>query len=68
VLALLDLSGRNLGEVARLWLPLMPPLLIASGLGLTRSGGGPWTLAATVSWMGLETLILQAIIQVVYPV
>ena len=29
-LALLTLSGRNLSEVARLWLPLMPPLVVAA--------------------------------------
>jgi hypothetical protein len=67
VLILLDLSGRNLSEVARLWLPLMPPLLTASGLGLIRLGGGPVTLATTLLLLGAETLILQATIQVVYP-
>jgi hypothetical protein len=67
VLVLLDLSGRNLSEVARLWLPLMPPLLTASGLGLTRLGGGPIALAATLLLLGAETLALQATIQVVYP-
>jgi hypothetical protein len=67
VLVLLDLSGRNLSEVARLWLPLLPPLLTASGLGLTRLGGGGITLATTLLLLGTETLILQATIQVVYP-
>ncbi len=44
VLAALTLSGRNLSEVARLWLPMMPPLLVAAGAGLSRLGGGrgPW--------------------------
>jgi methylthioxylose transferase len=68
VLTILTLSGGNLGEVARIWLPLMPPLLTASGLGLTRLGGGPKTLAATLALLGAETLTLQATIQVVYPV
>jgi hypothetical protein len=67
VLILLDLSGRNLSEVARLWLPLMPPLLTASGLGLTRLGGGPKALTTTLLLLGAETMILQATIQVVYP-
>jgi hypothetical protein len=67
VLILLNLSGRNLSEVARLWLPLMPPLLTASGLGLIRLGGGPIALATTLLLVGAETLILQATIQVVYP-
>jgi hypothetical protein len=68
VLALLTLSGRSLSEVARLWLPMMPPLLVAAGAGLERLGAGPVTLAVTVATLGIETLLLQATIQVVYPV
>jgi hypothetical protein len=68
VLAILTLSGRNLGEVARLWLPFMPPLLTAAGLGLARAGAGPKWLAAAVATLGAQTLALQAAIQVVYPV
>ena len=67
VLAVLNLSGRNLSEVARLWLPLMPPLLTVAGLGLTRFGGPP-SLAATAVLLGAQTIVLQATIQVVYPV
>ncbi len=66
VLMLLNFSGRNLSEVARLWLPLFPPLLLASGAGVVRLGG-PWMLFCTVGLVGLETLILQTLIQVVYP-
>ena len=33
-----------------------------------RLGAGPKLLAATLALMGLETLVLQATIQVVYPV
>ncbi len=65
VLLLLDLSGRNLSEVARLWLPLMPPLVLSAGAGIT---GGSSTLAATVALLGLQTLALQAMVQVVYPI
>jgi hypothetical protein len=68
VLALLTFSGRNLSEVARLWLPFMPPLLTASGLGLSRLGGGPVSLGSAVALMGAETLLFQATIQVVYPI
>ena len=67
VLLVLNFSGRNLSEVARLWLPFMPPLLTATGPGLARLGGGPKTLAASVMLQGAQTLILQAAIQVVYP-
>ncbi len=67
VLALLTLTGRNLGEVARLWLPFLPGLVFAAGHGLERRAAGPRSLAATVLLTGLQTLILQVTIQVVYP-
>ncbi len=68
VLALLTLSGKNLSEVGRLWLPLMPPLLIAAAVGLDRAGGGPKALGATIGLTGILVLVLEATIQVVYPV
>jgi hypothetical protein len=68
VLATLTLTGRNLSEVARLWLPFFPPLLIAAACGMKRLGAGPLALAATLVAVGLQTLALQAMIQVVYPV
>ena len=68
VLVLLNLVGRNMGEVARLWILFMPPLLVAAGAGASRMGGGPWTLAVTSALLGLQTLALQTQVQVVYPV
>jgi hypothetical protein len=68
VLALLTLGGRNLSEVARLWLPFLPPLLTASGAGLARLGAGSASLAATIGMLGAETVLLEATIQVVYPI
>lgn len=68
VLVALTLSGKNLSEVARLWLPLMPPLLVAAGAGLGWSGGGGRTLGASIALVGLQVLVLEATIQVVYPV
>ena len=68
VLVLLTVTGRNLSEVARLWLPLMPALLVASGFALVRFGGGSKTLGATILLLGVQTLALQTLIQVVYPV
>jgi hypothetical protein len=68
VLIVLTVSGRSLSEVARLWLPFFPALLVASGFAIGRSGGGMKTLAATVGLVGVQTLALQAMIQVVYPV
>jgi hypothetical protein len=64
----LTLTGRNLSEVARLWLPMMPALLVGAAWGIRRLGGGPMTLALSVAIVGIETLFLEAIIQVVYPV
>jgi hypothetical protein len=66
VLAVLDLSGRNLSEVGRLWLPLMPPLLVAAGWAAPRPGAGPATLAATVALLGLQTTVMQALVQFIY--
>jgi hypothetical protein len=68
VLVFLNFSGKNLSEVARLWLPFMPPLLLAAGAGMRSLGGGAKTLAATIALVGLATLLLQTTIQVVYPV
>jgi hypothetical protein len=68
VLVLLDLIGRNMGEVARLWMLFLPPLLLAAAAGIERLAGGPRSLAATIALTGIQTLALQALIQVVYPV
>ncbi len=68
VLILVNLTGRNMGEVARLWMLFTPPFLVAAGHGLNRLGGGPITLAASTALVGLQTLALQSLIQVVYPV
>jgi xanthosine utilization system XapX-like protein len=66
VLACLQLSGRSLSEVARLWIPLFPALVLAGAGGLRRLGAGGWTLAIVVVLMGLELLGLQGAVQVVY--
>ena len=66
VLVALNLVGRNMGEVARLWILFMPPLLPAAGAGLDRLGGGPWALGSSAALLGLQTLALQTMIQVVY--
>jgi hypothetical protein len=68
VLTLVNLTGRNMGEVARLWMLFTPPLLIAAGVGCTRVGGGPVTLGISIALLGAQTLVLQSFIQVVYPV
>lgn len=63
VLVFLTLSGRSLSEIARLWLPFMPPLLL-SGTD-TESA---WSPAWTALLLALQTLILQSMMQGVYPV
>jgi methylthioxylose transferase len=68
VLIFLTASGKNLSEVARLWLPLMPPLLVSCAAAIERAGGRAGSLAATIGLMILQVLVLQATIQVVYPV
>jgi methylthioxylose transferase len=68
VLLLLNLLGRNMGEVARLWMLFLPPLLLAAGAGFARLEGGPRVLALSAGLQGFQTLALQAMIQVVYPV
>lgn len=67
VVTIANLTGRNMGEVARLWILFLPPLMAAAGVGLTRLGGGPRAVVATVALTALQTLGLQSLIQVVYP-
>lgn len=68
VLALLTVSGRSLSEVARLWLPLLPPLLVAAGGASGALRFRRREVAFVVGLMGLEILALEAFVQVVYPV
>ena len=68
VLVVVNLTGRNMGEVARLWLLYTPPFLIAAARGFERLGGGSLALAISTALAGFQTLALQAMIQVVYPV
>src|SRR5262249_21910382 len=55
-LVLVNLTGRNMGEVARLWMLFTPPLLVAAGHGCSRLGGGPVTLAMSTALVGFQTL------------
>ena len=68
VVLVLNLSGRNLSEVARLWLPLMPAFPLAAGAGMTRARAGSITLALTVALLGILTISLQGFIQVVHAI
>jgi hypothetical protein len=68
VLMLVNLTGRNLGEVARLWILFLPPLLTAAGAGVAHYSAGPAALGLSTGLVGLSTLALQVLIQVVYPI
>ena len=68
VLVLTNLTGRNMGEVARLWMLYMPPLLVGAGYGFERWVSKPAPLGVSTALLGLQTLALQSMIQVVYPV
>lgn len=67
VLAVLNFSGKNLSEVARLWLPFMPMLLAAAGAGFEKIEGNARTLGVILMLLAIQTLMLQSTIQVVYP-
>ncbi|MEW4570008.1 hypothetical protein AB1L88_19255 [Tautonia sp. JC769] len=67
VLVLLTLTGRSLSEVARLWIPFCPMLLAASAAGLARLGGGAVSLGVTTLLMAVQVVVMQLMIQVVYP-
>ena len=68
VLILVNLTGRNMGEVARLWMLFMAPVLVGAGAGMNRLAAPPSALAISIALVGAQTLALQALIQVVYPV
>ena len=68
MLALANLIGRNMGEVARLWILYTPPLLVGAAYGCCRIGSRPAVLAGSTALLGAQTLALQSMIQVVYPV
>jgi hypothetical protein len=67
VLVLLTLTGRSLSEVARLWIPFCPMLLAASAAGLARLGGGAVSLGVTSLLTAVQVVMMQLLIQVVYP-
>src|SRR5207302_1321703 len=67
VLVLLNFSGKNLSEVARLWLPFMPPLLLAAGGEISKDSRDSWSIGVVLIALGVQSLVLQSAIEVVYP-
>ena len=67
VLLIANLSGRNLGEVARLWMIFLPALFTAAGVGPARLGADRQAIFVTVVLTGLQTVGLQCMLQFVYP-
>lgn len=64
MLVFLTVGGRNLSEVARLWILFYPALVAAAGAGLERLDAGPRSLAYTVAAQGLQLVALETLIQV----
>ncbi len=60
-----DLLGRNRGEVSRLWIFLCVPLAIAAGGALARSGRGP--LRWAVAWLAFQGTTMLAVLGFVIP-
>ena len=68
VLVILTVTGRSLSEVARLWLPMYPAILLGAAVAWERWGRLPSSLGWTVALVGAQTLWLECSIQVVYPI
>lgn len=68
VLLVMNFSGKNLSEVARLWIPLMPPLFLAAGTALPEGRDSSRLLGTLLMVLGLQTVTLQSLLQVIYPI
>jgi hypothetical protein len=68
LMAFLTVSGKNLSEIARLWIPLMPPLVAMAAVGFQRLAVRPPVLGVAILLLALQTLFLEYVIQVVYPI
>jgi hypothetical protein len=67
VLAVLGFGGFTLSEVPRLWLPWMPALFLATAWGLAKTDRRAAALIACATLLGIQTLLLEATVQAVYP-
>ena len=60
VLAVLNLSGKNLGEVGRLWMFLMPLAAVSAGAALDRlDGRRGWVAVCLVVLSGVQLVVFR---------
>lgn len=67
VLFFLAVSGRSLSEVGRLWIPFFP-VLLSPLAGFFNGLRLPMLLPWTTSWIMLQVVWLQSLLQLVYPI
>jgi cytochrome bd-type quinol oxidase subunit 2 len=62
-LVALDLTGKNLGEIARLWMFLMPFAAVASAAVFERSKERRWPALALVALQAIQAMVFAAHVQ-----
>jgi uncharacterized membrane protein YoaK (UPF0700 family) len=64
-LLVLDLSGKNLGEIARLWILMMPFASLAAAAALCRDRSGAAGIVLVVL-QAVQSLVFAAMVQGFY--
>jgi hypothetical protein len=59
----LDLLGKNLGEIARLWIFLMPFAAVAASLAIERIEGKVWLAYLLLILQAVQTIVFAAHVQ-----
>jgi hypothetical protein len=62
----LDLSGKNLGEVARLWMFLIPFACVAASEAIERLGAMRWAVILLLVLQAIQTVVFAANVQGFY--
>jgi hypothetical protein len=62
----LDLSGKNLGEIARLWMFLMPLAAVAAAAAIERFKGKIWLAYLLLILQAIQTIVFAANVQGFY--
>ena len=63
VLFALDVSGKNLGEVARLWILLMPFATLGAAIALESFGNIRWQALVLQAALAYQTVVLVTHVQ-----